>query len=202
MHHDDKHMSYSRPQRPPRLRRAGPAAALVASAMLIAACGGGSNGPAVAGTGSPTSPKSSTDQPAKGSPLAYAKCMRSHGVPDFPDPKSNGELQLSAGPGSDLGPDAPQFQKAQRACRSLLPAPPTPAQQSKDYNQGLKFAKCMRSHGVALPDPPPPGHAPTTSSSTAGNQGPDPNSPLFQAAQRACRSVAPGGGGSGNAGGS
>jgi hypothetical protein len=59
----------------------------------------------------------------------FSKCMRAHGVPDFPDPQtSNGALKIegsaSGGTGSppaDLNPDSPVFQKAQKACGSLLP---------------------------------------------------------------------------------
>jgi hypothetical protein len=49
----------------------------------------------------------------------FSKCMRRHGLPDFPDPSGNG-LQIQARPGSDLSPDNPAFQAAQRACQSLL----------------------------------------------------------------------------------
>jgi hypothetical protein len=52
--------------------------------------------------------------------LAFSACMRAHGVKDFPDP-SNGGIQLHAGPGSDLNPNNPTFQKAQQACRGHLP---------------------------------------------------------------------------------
>jgi hypothetical protein len=116
-----------------------------------------------------------------------------------PDPNSNGQLQLSAGPGSDLLPNNPQFSAAQQACKSLIPAPGTPAQQRKDFAVALRFAHCMRSHGLpSFPDPPPPGSRPQTQSQSGsgGNSAPqnDPNSPQFQAASRACRSPAPSGG--------
>lgn len=52
--------------------------------------------------------------------LAFSKCMRAHGIKDFPDP-SNGGLQLSGGPGSDLNPDNAQFRAAQQACQGKLP---------------------------------------------------------------------------------
>jgi hypothetical protein len=53
--------------------------------------------------------------------------MRSHGITDFPDPQStNGRVGFSikAGPGSDLDPNDPQFQAAQKACQKFLPGPP------------------------------------------------------------------------------
>jgi hypothetical protein len=55
----------------------------------------------------------------------YAKCMRTHGVPDFPDPQTTGGggIQIKGGgPGSsDLNPDSPVFQKAQKVCAFLRP---------------------------------------------------------------------------------
>jgi hypothetical protein len=61
--------------------------------------------------------------------LAFAACMRSHGVPDFPDPQFNnggGGFAVQAGSGSeppaDMRPDSPQFQAAFAACKSKMPA--------------------------------------------------------------------------------
>ena len=51
--------------------------------------------------------------------LAFSKCMRAHGIKDFPDP-SNGGLRLHAGQG-DLDPGSAQFQSAQQACQGNLP---------------------------------------------------------------------------------
>ena len=56
--------------------------------------------------------------------LAFSACMRSHGIKDFPDPTFSGggvTLRLGGRPGSDLDPSSPLFQKAQTACRSILP---------------------------------------------------------------------------------
>jgi hypothetical protein len=55
---------------------------------------------------------------AKG--LQFAQCMRSHGVPNFPDPTFSGggmRLQLKG----NIDPNSPAFQKAQQDCGSLLP---------------------------------------------------------------------------------
>lgn len=55
--------------------------------------------------------------------LRFSQCMRSHGVPSFPDPQSTGDgavsLKLSAGNGLD--PSSPAFQAAQKTCQSKLP---------------------------------------------------------------------------------
>jgi hypothetical protein len=48
--------------------------------------------------------------------LRFARCMRTHGVPSFPDPTSRGIALSSA-----VDPSSPQFQSAQQACKSLLP---------------------------------------------------------------------------------
>ena len=50
--------------------------------------------------------------------LKYAVCMRSNGVPDFPDPNGQGVIQINNATGV-LEPSSPAFQKAQRACKSL-----------------------------------------------------------------------------------
>jgi hypothetical protein len=52
--------------------------------------------------------------------LKYSPCMRSHGVPNFPD---LGQSNPSPPPGSGAGlnPNSPQFQAAATACQHLLP---------------------------------------------------------------------------------
>jgi hypothetical protein len=55
---------------------------------------------------------------ANASALKYAVCMRSNGVPDFPDPNGQGVIQINNATGV-LEPSSPAFQKAQRACKSL-----------------------------------------------------------------------------------
>ena len=74
--------------------------------------------PGIAAGGNPTKLREELD--------AFAACMRSHGVPNFPDPKfstssSGGHNKVSVqigGPG--LNHNSPQFQRAQQACRSTL----------------------------------------------------------------------------------
>jgi hypothetical protein len=100
--------------------------------------------------------------------LAYSRCMRSHGVPRYPDPTSNGNLPK--GRSQDFGVSNAQFQAAQRACRHLLPNGGTTFAASltqclmtgacsaalvhQALTEGLRFARCMRDHGVPnWPDP-------------------------------------------------
>jgi hypothetical protein len=53
--------------------------------------------------------------------LEYSACMRSHGVPSFPDPETTaaGAIQLKPPPGSGVDPNTPQFRAAENACRQL-----------------------------------------------------------------------------------
>ncbi len=55
---------------------------------------------------------------ANAAALKYAACMRSNGVPDFPDPNGQGLIQINNATGS-LDASSPQFQKAETACNSL-----------------------------------------------------------------------------------
>jgi hypothetical protein len=155
-----------------RRRRAGIlAAALAGIAVLAAACGGGR--PAGAATGRTPYQQA----------LAYARCMRAHGDPGFADPNSQGLFPHPAGP---------RYQPATTACGHLLPGQPlTAAQKQEHVGQALKFAACMRSHGVpGFPDP-----IVVQGGTAVGLEPPrgmDRNSPRFQAAVRACRRFEPG----------
>jgi hypothetical protein len=113
--------------------------------------------------------------------------MRSHGIPDFPDPKisSNGSgtsVGMRVGTRGDLNPSNPTFKAASRACRSLQPAGANPQPQTaQELATDVKFADCMRSHGYpSFPDPDSRG---------VFNLPPaiNPNSAQFSSAQNACR---------------
>jgi len=58
--------------------------------------------------------------------LKFSQCMRAHGVKDFPDPVQSGQgvgIQIKGGQGTDLNPNNPTFQAAQKACQSIIGAP-------------------------------------------------------------------------------
>jgi hypothetical protein len=80
--------------------------------------------------------------------------MRSHGVPNFPDPGAGGGIQINSSSG--INPGSPAFQSAQRTCRHLLPngGPGRGPGSEARKEQLLRLAECMRSHGVtSFPDP-------------------------------------------------
>jgi hypothetical protein len=52
--------------------------------------------------------------------LRLARCMRDHGIADFPDPQADGRFPL---PASLRGGKTPQFVRAMQACRQLNPNP-------------------------------------------------------------------------------
>jgi hypothetical protein len=60
--------------------------------------------------------RTATERPSYSKLLSYSKCMRSHGIPDFPDPSPGGGLSLQSGPGSDLDPHSATFQSASKTC--------------------------------------------------------------------------------------
>jgi ABC-2 family transporter protein len=135
-------------RRPPILTTA---VAVSLLALLVAGCGGGSS-PGVASVASPTT--TAVAGRTQNKALAYSACMRSHGVPRFPDPNSSGEILKSEV--IALNPGSPQFQAAQRACQGLQPNGGRPSQAERAQHLGalLAFARCMRMHAVAnFPDP-------------------------------------------------
>lgn len=133
----------------PRLPRLGlPARVLagLATLTLLAACGG-----------SPSSTSHGDSAHAGGSRssqlLAFSECMRSHGVPNFPDATSSGKF-----PGAQhLGVSSSRFRAAENACKRLLPNGGSGSKEAElqlQMTAQLPFARCMRSHGVSnWPDP-------------------------------------------------
>jgi hypothetical protein len=115
-----------------RQRRAGLLAVVLVSLAAATACGGSSPGSAPAGTGKadPFSTQSGAvtrggggsgggNESAGSFSLAFAKCMRANGVPNFPNPNGHGG-QL--GPDSGIDPSSPRFQAAVNGpCESLAP---------------------------------------------------------------------------------
>jgi hypothetical protein len=130
-----------------RYRLLRPAAAL-AGLALLAAC-----------SGSPPAGSAGSSPYQQG--LAYAQCMRSHGVANFPDPNSEGRFIISSQVVNGVvvqGVDqtSPQFISANKTCQKLLPrgGQETPAQHRQQMSELLRLAQCMRAHGIPdFPDP-------------------------------------------------
>ncbi|MEQ0560701.1 hypothetical protein ABJI51_16565 [Amycolatopsis sp. NEAU-NG30] len=164
------------------------AVAALGAALLLAGCGAkADDGSKVASistppkTGGPTaadnSGKSDEDKMRE-----FAKCMREHGV-DMPDPKPAGDGKggmIAVGPGEN-GADRTKIDAANKACKQLLPNGGEMKQPSaEDLDRMRKEAKCMREHGVDMPDPDPSG----TGGMRIGGPGSDPKK--FEEAAKAC----------------
>jgi hypothetical protein len=151
--------------------------ALLGALVLLTACGSSSSDKPAPAAG---------QAPAADQARRYAQCIRDNGVPDFPDPDSQGNF---SGASHELQGD-PKFQAALQACRALAPGGTheqnrgTPA----FVAQARKFAQCIRDNGVPnFPDPGPDGTFRGASHEQQGD-------PKFQAALRTCQSKLPGGG--------
>jgi hypothetical protein len=153
----------------PTLRAAGPrrgrvrygglglgAVALIGASFLVAGCGGGPSGHAVAHLGKVTTTGSSAPQSGNTAnpsshALAFVKCMRAHGDATIPDPDISGHRV-----NINVDPNAPHFAAAYDACRHLLPNNGVPRNRVTPADQAdyIRAAACMRSHGVPnFPDP-------------------------------------------------
>jgi hypothetical protein len=175
--------------------------------LLVSACGGGSPTTGVAhifttttATTSLVGPSVTSQSGLQSDALKFAQCMRSHGVPDYPDPGGQGSLSASkAAARGELNSSSPQFQAGRRECGGFLPAarPASPAQQAAVTAKAVRFAGCMRAHGA--PGFPDPGTSPGGGKSPGGGyfieaqSGPlSPANPEFVRAQRVCEGSAGG----------
>lgn len=123
------------------------ALAAISCFLAIAACGS---------SGRPSTPAAGGD-PA----LKEAQCMRSHGVPNFPDPSPGGPSVIP----NWINPRAPAFQTAEAACAKFLGGGSGQGSASESRKlELLNLARCMRTHGLpSFPDPttsPPPAPPP------------------------------------------
>lgn len=132
-------------------------------------------------TRSPSPAVTSSESTSSEGMLAFSRCVRAHGVPDFPDPDGSGHLPPG---GKEIAQSSPGFAAAQNACAHLLSSGAGTAQQrGQKFAFALTVARCLRRHGFpAFPDP--------TASGQAVPPGIDPRSPRFHAAQSACQKQA------------
>ena len=126
-------------------------AGLVLLALIYAGCGSstpsetGTAGTSATGTATATKKKLS----ARDKAVKFAECIRAHGVSDFPDPNAKNDFEY----GVSVTPAV--WKQATTACKDLQPpgtlsSKRTPKQQSAS----LRFAQCIRDHGVKdFPDP-------------------------------------------------
>jgi hypothetical protein len=128
--------------------------ALIAVGALVAGCGGSGSNPGVANVGtSRTSSRHSASSSTYDQALAYARCVRAHGVPLWPDPDSSGRFAKSKLTPGQLRVSSFKAGAAAHACRTLLPTY-FAGRQAQVVTQALRFSVCMRARGSTnFPDP-------------------------------------------------
>jgi hypothetical protein len=192
-----------RPRRawPPTARTAAAIIATAALALLAAACSGS---PSSTGSGGAPHAAGSSSSP---SAVAYSACMRSHGVPNFPDPDPGSGGAIPKADPQRLRVSTSQLQAAQTACQHLLPAGGSFEQQTEQcmstgncpsalvqqiLTAERKFARCMRSHGVPkYPDPTIDSQGRPIFVFSISNDGFDPHEPQIMTKEDECQRVAP-----------
>jgi hypothetical protein len=158
-------------------RRVAAVLALLAAGSTAAACGS-ANPPSSSATGSTNVA------------LVAARCMRAHGVPNFPDPGRKGGMTVLFSPGSTAPTidgvtfSGPAFQSAAKICKPLgSPGPGPPPVGEQQRRALLAFANCMRGQGIPYADPSFPAAGGVFG---GGGSGQDQNSPAFKHAAAAC----------------
>jgi hypothetical protein len=153
--------------------------AAVAATLSLSACGSDDPQPAA------------SDQQAKmkQSMLDFARCMRENGI-DMADPKFEGNRVTMRAGGPGKADDPAKTKAAEAACakiRDKIKAPEMSAADKEEFKKAaLANARCMREHGIDMPDP--------TFDENGGARmelkgGVNPESAKFQKAQQACRDV-------------
>ena len=160
------------------------ALAALACAVAIVACG------------SARTPATTAASVRYNQALLFAKCMRSHGVSDFPDPSAGGGIHIQSGSGVD--PFSPAFKAARARCAKLLPGggPGGGHPSSQEIAAARQTSECMRRHGITgFPDPTLKPPSSPAGYSILENRGGvilavprtiDPNSPAFLQAAKSC----------------
>jgi hypothetical protein len=165
-----------------RLRGGAVAGALLAVvAFAVAGCGGtGEPGRAVASVAATASASATASSAAN--PIAFAKCMRTNGIANFPDPSADGSYPLS----SDIDPTSQAFKDAREKCKQYDATPPKERQTDQwPRDTQLKYAKCMRENGIpTFPDPDANGGVQLPS-------GVDSQSDVVKKAQQTCQKYGP-----------
>ena len=169
---------------------AGVALALALALVLVACGGDGEDEAQVARIGGGTTTtqdgRAGSKDPEEAM-LAFARCMREQGV-DVGDPR-DGMLVLGPGGGGGGRPSAAEqrrFERADEECRHDMKGVRPPALSEEDQRAlqeaSLEHVRCMREHGIDLPDPDFSGGR---AAIELGSDF-DPNDPDFRAAEKAC----------------
>jgi hypothetical protein len=180
------------PPRPVRAAQLISMLAALAAGLLLVACGG---------SGSPSSSVAS-EQEGETKLADFARCLREHGVEaEIGTPPGGGRALKLGGKGA---PAQGKMEAAQKACAKYRPQPKklnlSPQEKVQREEAVLKFAKCMREHGIEVHASAAGGAIQIQIHGHPGS-GPNPESPAFQSAQSKCQGYLPSKFGSGPPGG-
>jgi hypothetical protein len=146
-------------------------------AVLLAGCSPGAAEPDASGL-------AKTEQIGQAA-VHFAQCMRDRGYP-VPDPTYDGDGLPRFGEMPGVVKDA-GFEEVRQSCGeplvAALQAAGVPNKKEVDPEELLGFARCMREHGIDIPDPTAEELLEIPKSAF--------NSPAWQAAAEACESLLP-----------
>jgi hypothetical protein len=152
------------------------AACGTAAILALAACGG-------------SAPKQTASHENEEKVVKFARCLREHGV-NVSSSTGSGQATLRVNGGN---PNV--MQAAQNACKRYQPSAAkenlTPQEKVAREEAVLKFAKCMREHGIDVHASTSGGGVQIGIQGSRGASGPNPESPAFQGAQKACQGPLP-----------
>ena len=166
--------------------RAGVITVLATAALLTTACGSSPSSTQTSGSPNGGAADSAT------SAVAYSRCVRAHGIPNFPDPDSSGDIPKQAI--LQLNVSGSLLASATGACDNLNPnQPPSAAQQRQQLAADVTFAQCMRAHGLPKFPDPTTDNGRVEFTISVSQDGFDPHSPQVLAKAHACQHVLPAG---------
>jgi hypothetical protein len=151
----------------------------LAASLVLVACGT---------SGSTTTSAASLEKSREQKFLLFTKCLREHGI-NVSTPTAGGRIRLGV-----KGINPRTFEVARTACKKYAPFDRpnlTPAERVAREEAVRKFARCMREHGIDIKAETRAGGAGIAIGIHRSQGGPNPESPAFEAAQKACQEYLP-----------
>ena len=179
----------------------------IASLLLLTlvACGDKPKDPGIASADGARPSATASSAAAEQDPQKFADCMNKYGIDVKVENDGKGHTGIRVGGPNSKHVDENTMKKAEQACKQYAPGggdgggKPVP---KEDQVKFLRFAQCMRDHGIPMEDPKFEGGGVRVGIN--GGKGNAPPDSKVQAAQKACQSNLPAddapGGGSGGSG--
>jgi hypothetical protein len=129
--------------------------------------------------------------------VVFSRCVRTHGVSNFPDPPTNGGYGLKSFAQQSNGQtmsingvsvNGPAFRSAMAKCDKYLPQHPAPTRANLEQQRvaAVRFGRCMRAHRIDIPDPKVASRPGGIGVQVYIPSGMTQNSPAFVAADQEC----------------